>query len=69
MPFDVGAVLPRLLRWLFDGCARAKAGVLVDEFPRDKPMAVVVARGVEVPGVEDCRTEERDEEEEEEEER
>ena len=61
MPFDVGAVLPRLLRWLFDGCARAKAGVLVAEFPRERPMTVVVARGVEVPGVEDCRTEEEEE--------
>ena len=45
----MGAVLPRALRWLFDGCARAKMGVLADELLRDRPMVTNVF------AVSDCR--------------
>ena len=54
----MGAVLPRVLRRLFDGCVRAKAGVLVDEFLRDRPIvtnvfAVLNCRADDAPGGED----------------
>jgi len=40
MPFEVGAT--RLLRVVFEGFWRAKAGVLTAEFLRDRPMLMLI---------------------------